>query len=277
MSLFPTLSFGRNLLLGASIAAAIGFGLPAQAAETGQATVKSDSAPVYSQASSRTKVIKTFKKGDRVTISFEVFNAEGAWCGIAGEPGQKTNLGYMPCEHLEREPEPQPVVIATKPASSRETLQNPAPASRAQPAPGDSASLRGENYMRQLSFWTGWPQRSLRFATSPNEFNFTTEQQTQVEDLANRMGVTACRQRIEAHYRRLALDFKRELKNEFERDIFYPCDKTMLELLERVPALMTPQQRSVKHVLLEDFEKDLAKWRRALTSPNGCCWFVPTQ
>jgi hypothetical protein len=30
-------------------------------------------------------------------------------------------------------------------------------------------------------------------------------------------------------------------------------------------------------VLLEDFEQDVAKWRRALTSPNGCCWFVPTQ
>jgi hypothetical protein len=289
MSLFPTLSIGRSLLLGTSVVAAIGFGLQAQAADTGQATVKSDSTPVYSRTSARAPVVKTFQKGDRVTISFEMLNAEGAWCGIAGEPGQKTNLvGYMPCEHLEREPEPQPVIIATKPASSRETPQRPAPAGPAQPAPGDSASLHGENYMRELSFWTGWPQRSLRFAASPNEFNFTTDQQAQVEDLANRMGVTACRQQIEAHYRRLVgvrygvPDLQRYsrimLELVRERDsFFYPCDKKMLELLERVPTLMTPEQRSLQHVFLDDFEKDLAKWRRALTSPNGCCYFVPTQ
>jgi hypothetical protein len=295
MSLFPTLSFGRSLLLGiTAVGAATGLGLDARAAEIGQATVKSDSAPVYSRTSARAPVVKTFKKGDRVTISFEMLNAEGAWCSIAGEAGQRTNLGYMPCEHLEREPEPQPVIIATKPASAPETPQRPAPTGRAQPAPGDSASLRGENYMRQLSFWTGWPQRSLRFAASPNEFNFTTEQQAQVEDLTNRMGVSACRQQIEAHYRRFASELRDVRGNDRVPDVqaysrialemsrerdsfFYPCDKKMLELLERVPTLLTPEQRSVKHVLLEDFEQDVAKWRRALTSPNGCCWFVPTQ
>ena len=68
----------------------------------GRALVKADSVVIYSQMSVESKVVKTLKNGDVVTVEVEVEGRDGAWCGIA-EHGQSMISGYVQCRHLERE------------------------------------------------------------------------------------------------------------------------------------------------------------------------------
>jgi uncharacterized protein YgiM (DUF1202 family) len=70
--------------------------------ETGQATVKSDSLTVFSRTSSKSEIVKTLRKGDVVTVEFELEGTEGAWCGIIEE--RETSIsGYVQCQYLERQ------------------------------------------------------------------------------------------------------------------------------------------------------------------------------
>jgi cystathionine beta-lyase/cystathionine gamma-synthase len=74
----------------------------AAAESAGVATINADSLAVHSGMSARSAVVKALKKGDQVTVSFEMEGPEGAWCGIL-EKGQKDISGYVPCRHLDRE------------------------------------------------------------------------------------------------------------------------------------------------------------------------------
>jgi hypothetical protein len=67
----------------------------------GRATVISDSLPVFSPASSTREIVKNLKKGDVVTVEYEIERADGSWCGIK-EEGETTVLGYVECKYLER-------------------------------------------------------------------------------------------------------------------------------------------------------------------------------
>ena len=67
----------------------------------GRATVMSDSLTVFSQMSSTSETVKELKKGDVVTVEYEIERAGGAWCGIK-EEGERTVLGYVQCKYLER-------------------------------------------------------------------------------------------------------------------------------------------------------------------------------
>ena len=75
-------------------------------APAGRATVKRDGVLVYAGMSPGSKVVKSLKQGDQVTIDLAITGAEGAWCSIS-EVGQTIGLGYVRCEDLDREPPPR--------------------------------------------------------------------------------------------------------------------------------------------------------------------------
>lgn len=66
----------------------------------GGATVVSDTLAVHSRMSEDSTVVKQLKKGDTVTVEFEMEKAEWAWCVIS-EGGEIT--GYVRCEDLKWE------------------------------------------------------------------------------------------------------------------------------------------------------------------------------
>lgn len=95
------------------------------------------------------------------------------------------------------------------------------------------------------------------------------------------MGVTGCRQQIEAFYRGFAGELAspplrptpaekqrmEQMKREFNR-FGYPCMVKMQDVLEQLPNLMTPKQRQDNAKLLASFKEDLAGSRKVLRSPN---------
>ncbi len=68
------------------------------------ATIKSDSVAVYSEMSAISRILKSLKKGDKVTVEIEIEGAEGMWCGII-EQGHSAVTGYIECKYLEQEPQ----------------------------------------------------------------------------------------------------------------------------------------------------------------------------
>ena len=70
--------------------------------DSSQATVKNDCLTVFSRTSSKSEIVKKLKKGDVVTIEFELEGTEGAWCSII-EEGQTSISGYVQCQHLQRQ------------------------------------------------------------------------------------------------------------------------------------------------------------------------------
>jgi hypothetical protein len=69
--------------------------------------------------------------------------------------------------------------------------------------------------MDRLALFTGWPGGVVSDPSvkSVNVFEFTTEQQAQVESLANQMGVPDCRQWMAADSVRLALEYSRVMRS----------------------------------------------------------------
>ena len=65
------------------------------------ATIKGDDVPLYSGTSSSGKVMKSLRKGDKVTVEVELEGPEGKWCGII-EQGQTAIAGYVSCDLLDR-------------------------------------------------------------------------------------------------------------------------------------------------------------------------------
>jgi len=76
--------------------------LKAETEDAGRAAVKNDSLTVFSRASSKSETVKKLKKGDVVTIEFELEGTEEAWCSII-EEGQTSISGYVQCQHLQRQ------------------------------------------------------------------------------------------------------------------------------------------------------------------------------
>lgn len=237
------------------------------------ATVIAESAPVYSNPRrSEDEIVKSLKRGDRVSVQLSLTTEDGEWCAVS-EPDQRTRLGFLPCRYLRRETAPKEEFIALPPQTATpDNTKTPAVPERVPPVPRDPATRAGEDYMRPIRYWE-------------TSFRFTAEQQAAVNSLAGSTGVTNCRRQYEAHYRAYAPELAlaqlpieprnptpayQQRVESMVRDLnrfLYPCQMKILELLERFPALMTPEQRSNSE-LLASFQKQLADQRRVLTSPD---------
>ncbi len=101
-----------------SACAALGaLGWPvAEGEAASQATVKGDPVAVYAEMSTTSKVLRSLRRGDKVTIHLATTGADGSWCSIS-EGGQGRRSGFVLCEFLEEE----------RPARSQE-VHNRAPA-----------------------------------------------------------------------------------------------------------------------------------------------------
>jgi hypothetical protein len=65
-------------------------------------TVKSDSTPVYSANSKRSKVLRSLRRGEKVLPDLEVIDSEGRWRVVRG---QKDKPGFVREEQIERRPD----------------------------------------------------------------------------------------------------------------------------------------------------------------------------
>jgi tetratricopeptide (TPR) repeat protein len=75
---------------------------PAQSSETSpNATVKADSLTVYLEMRETSTEVSTLKKGNSVIVDYEFKGANEIWCTVRN-PAEKTRLGYVHCEGLER-------------------------------------------------------------------------------------------------------------------------------------------------------------------------------
>jgi len=74
----------------------------AEGGPSGRASVRAASATVFSRMSADSRVVKTLKGGDMVTVEIELEGTDGAWCGII-EREQSAISGYMLCKYLEQE------------------------------------------------------------------------------------------------------------------------------------------------------------------------------
>jgi thiol-disulfide isomerase/thioredoxin len=172
-----TSTVNTNLLLLCLLTATSVAGGAQGSSTAGNATVVSESVSVYSQASVSSKVVGTLKKGDRVTVDFEVSGAGQAWCSLSRTPGS-SGVGYVPCKALERAPRvlsddgPLPEVITVgRPAESRpvqdtRSRQPRSAASGSYPSAPDftlielgGQKLRLADYRGKvvlLDFWATW-------------------------------------------------------------------------------------------------------------------------
>ncbi len=62
-----------------------------------RASVKADSAPVYSGMSGSTSVVKTLKKGEAVVIDLSLAGEDGSWCNVSQNGAA---AGWMRCDAL---------------------------------------------------------------------------------------------------------------------------------------------------------------------------------
>jgi predicted aspartyl protease len=77
-------------------------GRAAEEKSDGRAAVLDESLPVHSGMSAHSPVVNVLKRGDVVTIEYEMEGSLGAWCGII-EEGRAAISGYVPCGQLRRE------------------------------------------------------------------------------------------------------------------------------------------------------------------------------
>jgi hypothetical protein len=63
-------------------------------------------APVYSQTSTKSRVLRKLEQGQRVFIDMTIANSEGTWC-LVREPESKEKPGYVPCAQLTSEALPK--------------------------------------------------------------------------------------------------------------------------------------------------------------------------
>jgi ankyrin repeat protein len=100
-------------------------------AHSNAATVNSDLAPVYSEPSSSSAVLKRLARGDVLSIDYSIVTGEGEWCGL-----EQPARGYVQCGLLKREaPLKQDAAPAPMPA-----VLNPSASNRPQRLPGTRPS-----------------------------------------------------------------------------------------------------------------------------------------
>jgi peroxiredoxin len=114
---------------------------------SGNATVKSDSLTVYSQMSTGSLAVKPLKKGDEVTVEFEIRGASETWCSLR-DVAKSRRLGYVLCRYLERAPIP---VSTSKWDGTVEVLRGSGSqvnlaASGPPPNPARTPDLAGDTY-----------------------------------------------------------------------------------------------------------------------------------
>lgn len=70
-------------------------------------TVKSESLTVYSGMSFTSAIVKSLKRGDRVSVELDLTSGSEHWCQVR-EAGEIKPAGFVPCEDLDRPPAPPP-------------------------------------------------------------------------------------------------------------------------------------------------------------------------
>lgn len=100
---FPQISlFALGLLLMLTLAS-VGHATSDDSYSPGQAIVTSDVLPVHTEMSSRSRVLETLSKGERVVVRMEMFGpgSDGPWCGVSIHGGSDM-VGFVQCAHLNR-------------------------------------------------------------------------------------------------------------------------------------------------------------------------------
>jgi hypothetical protein len=206
-------------------------------AATPQATVKSESLPVYSRMNATSDVVKTLKKGDAVVIEMSILGESNIeWCSIQ-EPTQKTSLGFVRCEFLARPPAPMASFAPIEAAKAQAATQPAATDWSKSPLAAKIRKLCPEIDEGQLNY--GWPLPQVAshiamercFAISERasgEKKMTADEIRTWQSKAKQSGAQACWDRylaIRAKHRALELDEgaaarSRDALREWERD---PC------------------------------------------------------
>lgn len=247
------------------------FLVPASAVALGadRATVQVERAPVYAEPrASDDKIVKTLLRGDAVEIVFSISSTDGDWCEVSGT-NYHLSLGYMRCGALKlpARSEPSATYIAVPTGSAAplgKTSAAPPPRAAVPPVRATLATKAGLNYIRPLRFWA-------------ERFNFKPEQMAALDDLADRGGVTDCRREWETYTEKYESTPPPFEKSEFDRRFaaakialnrfWYTCDVKLQNVVERLPELMTAEQRANTELFAE-FQREIAGRRRVLESPN---------
>ncbi len=119
------MAFSRSvtaILYFACACAALGaLGWPvAEGEAASQATVKGDPVAVYAQMSTTSKVLKSLRRGDKVTVDLAITGPHGSWCSIS-VGGQAIRSGFVLCEFLEEEQPPRSQEVHTRPRAATQT------------------------------------------------------------------------------------------------------------------------------------------------------------
>jgi hypothetical protein len=201
--------------------------LAAAPARASDGVVSADTAPVFEAAATTSAIVAILDRGDRVAVRFSL-GVSPAWCRVETLDGAVT--GYTPCAHVQLEsgaagswrgrgkmpPTPAPSLRSVEPSVAMEIAMN----------------------KYNIAFWARW-------------LGFSEEQMLRARALARRTGVSECRARIAAWYRRHGLDdgshedpaarFTRALRDLPSVARGGRCD--VARLWRDFPAIMTPGQR----------------------------------
>ncbi len=199
------------------------------------ATVKSESLPVHSQMSSGSRVIKSLKRGDKVTVDFDISTGPEEWCSVV-EAGQTKPLGFVQCKNLDRPP--------TRRSATRPILTEDAT---------DKTEGSGQKQQNTLKAPAGDYQK-LMHGYNPefwqSRLNFSDSQREQVGELAVKSGMVCVRD-LAALYRRSGVwDFMSLAfalgSSQFATSLdsyFSACLPKFVQFWTDFPSLMTPEQR----------------------------------
>ena len=204
-----------------------------------QATVKSESLPVFSRMDSTSDVVKTLKKGDAVVIEMSIQGEDGArWCSIR-ETAQSKSLGYVRCQFLDRPPEPK------APAPSAPSV----PAQPAAQTPSDDFWNRVER--QQVTYgemrWLGETTIMARLS------GFSPQQKARVLLLSRQAGIPSCIEDTDSYMRKGQMP-----PDALSSAPVTQCDWNWQAFMEQVLALVTPEQQAAHPV-------SYAEWRRQIT------------
>lgn len=129
------MGLAKCVLLGV-ITAVFSLSLSAQVDRTSK--VLSDHTAIYSQASTKSRVVGQFQRGQEVLVDFMITNADGSWCQVR-EPEQNGRVGYVLCQQLTNEALPKSSSVHPL----TEMVETPASAGPANPPSAESANVLG--------------------------------------------------------------------------------------------------------------------------------------